>query len=185
MIQRHIKSKGKTYLVNCASEESGVGAGFSVGMLVMKSNTDGNWYVTTASGSAGSVVAYVSQSALGFTSGPSYSQNNYTASYTLSPSFFEQNFPYQIIASDDGNAYAVYLTGTPPTVTFVVSQSIYSKAYITTSYNAIIDISKPNLLLQNISNGDYYRASLSTSGGVTTMAVNQNAISQSWVRPIY
>lgn len=184
MQQRTVVSNGKRYLVNVATDD-GVGAGFAVGQLVLKSATDGKWYVATASGSAGSVVTFVSQSALGFTSGPSYSQGNNTASYVMSPSFFEQNFPYQLVASTDGNAYAIYLTGTAPAVTFVVSQSAYGPAYITSSTKAIIDLAKPYLLLQNISNGDYYKASLSTNLGVTTLSVSQAAISQSYVHPIY
>ena len=172
MQQRTVITNGKRYLVNVATED-GVGAGFAVGQLVLKSASDGKWYVATASGSAGSVVAFVSQSSLAFPTGSD------------GTSYYNQNFPYQLVASTDGNAYAVYLTGTTPTVTFAVSQSAYGKAFITTSYNAVIDIAKPYLLLQNITNGDYYRASLSSSAGTTTLIVNQNAISQSWVRPIY
>ena len=185
MQQRIVVNNGKRYLVNVATDDEGVGAGFAVGQLVLKSNTDGNWYVATASGSAGNVVFFVSQSALGFTSGKSWNQGNYTASYTLAPSFYEQNFPYQIVASTDGNAYAIYLTGTAPACTLVVSQSAYGKAFITNSMNAVIPLAKPNLLLQNITNGDYYMASLSSSLGTTTLVVSQNAISQSWVHSIY
>jgi len=185
MQQRLIKSKGKTYLVNCPTED-GVGAGFAVGQLVLKSADDNLWYVVTASGSAGSVVAFVSQSALPFTAtGPICTQNDYTGSILTATTFFEQNYPYQLVASNDGNAYAVYLTNTTPTVAVTISQSAYGKAYITTSLNAVIDIAKPNLLLQNVSNGDYYVASLATALGTTTLVVNQNAISQSWVHPIY
>jgi len=172
MQQRTVVSNGKRYLVNVATDD-GIGAGFAVGQLVLKSATDGKWYVATASGSAGSVVAFVSQSALAFPTGSD------------GTSYYNQNYPYQLIASTDGNAYAVYLTGTAPAATFVVSQSAYGKAYITSSNGAIIDMSKPYLLLQNISNGDYYRASLSTNAGTTTLVVSQNAISQSWVHPIY
>lgn len=182
--QRTIVSKGKRYLVNCPTDD-GVGAGFAVGQLVMKSADDLKWYVVTASGSAGSVVAFVSQSALPFASGPIYTQNEYTSSIVGYMDFFEQNYPYQLVASNDGNAYAVYLTNTAPTVAITISQSAYGKAFITTSLNAVIDIAKPNLLLQNVSNGDYYVASLATALGTTTLVVNQNAISQSWVHPVY
>ena len=174
MQQRVVLNKGKRFLVNVATaDDGGVGAGFAVGQLVLKSNTDNNWYIATASGSAGSVVSFVSQSSLAFPTGSD------------GTSYYNQNYAYQLVASSDGNAYAIYLTGTPPSVTFVVSQSAYGKSFITTSYNAIIDLAKPYLLLQNISNGDYYQASLSTSAGVTTLSINQNAISQSWVHPIY
>jgi hypothetical protein len=171
MQQRVILNKGKRFLVNVATED-GIGPGFAVGQLVMKSATDGKWYVATASGSNSSVIAFVSQSALGFTSGPSYTQGNNTASYVMSPSFYEQNFPYQLVASTDGNAYAVYLTGTAPTVTFVVSQSAWGRAYITNSRNAIIDMAKPNLYLQSISDGNYYTFYLSSSGGTTYLLPN-------------
>ena len=171
-MQRTIVSNGKRLLVNVPTDD-GVGAGFAVGQLVMRSANDNQWYVVTASGSAGSVATYVSQSALNFPTGSD------------GTSYYNQNYPYQLIASSDGNAYAVYLNGTAPTATLTVSQSAYGKAYITTSYNARIDIAKPNLLLQNISNGDYYVASLTTSGGVTSLSVNQNCISQSFVHPIY
>lgn len=186
MQQRLIKSKGKTYLVNCTAwDDSGVGAGFSIGQLVLKSNTDGLWYVITCSGSVGTVTLAVSQSALPFTSGPIYQQSNVTASIVGYMDFYEQNFPYQILSSNDGNAYAVYLTNTAPSVTFVVSQSAYGPAYITNSYGAIVQMSKPFLLLQNITTGDYFQAGLTTTGGVTSISVNQTVISQSWVHPLY
>ena len=67
--QRTVINKGKRLLVNCPSIDDGVGAGFATGQLVMKSMTDGKWYVVTASGSAGNVQLFVSQSALPFKSG--------------------------------------------------------------------------------------------------------------------
>ena len=94
-------NKGKRFLVNVATEEAGVGAGFAVGQLVMKSYTDSKWYVATVSGSAGTVVFFPSQSALPFTSGPVYAQGANTASIVGYMDFFEQNFPYQILASTD------------------------------------------------------------------------------------
>ncbi|HQI46554.1 MAG TPA: hypothetical protein PLC59_10905 [Bacteroidales bacterium] len=184
MQQRIVVSNGKRFRVNCPTED-GVGAGFAAGQLVMKSFDDNKWYIVTASGSAGDVDIHVNQSPLPFTYGPVYSQQQLTASIVDNQSFFEQNFPYQIVASDDGNAYAVYLTGTPPTVTFTISQSIYGKAYITNSLNAHFDIAKPHLFLQNITDGNYYIANLSTSGGTTSISVSQTMISQSWVHPIY
>lgn len=184
MQQRTVISNGKRLLVNVPTDD-GIGAGFATGQLVMKSVTNGNWFVVTTSGSAPAAL-YVSQSALPFTAtGQVWSQGEATASYQIVPTFFEQNFPYQLVASNDGNAYAVYLTGNPPNVQVTVSQSAYGPAYITSSTGAIIDIAKPYLLLQNISNGDYYYAGLTTSLGTTTIAVNQTVVSQSWVKPIY
>ena len=179
-------NKGKRFLVNVATADDGaVGAGFAVGQLVMKSYTDSNWYVATASGSAGNVVFFPSQSALPFQSGPVYAQGQNTASIVGNMDFFEQNFPYQIVASTDGNAYQIYFTGTSPSVALTVSQSAYGKAYITNSYGAYISLAKPNLLLQNVTDGNYYTAYLSSSAGTTTLKVNQQMISQSWVHPIY
>lgn len=184
MEQRTVISNGKRFLVNVATNDDGIGAGFSVGQLVMKSNTDGNWYVVTTSGSTSAM--YVSQSALPFTAtGKSWSQGANTASFQIVPTFYEQNFPYQILGSNDGNAYAVYLTGTAPTVTLVVSQSAWGRSYITNSVGAVIDIAKPFLFLQNITTGNYYYAGLTTNAGTTTLSVNQTAVSASWVHPIY
>jgi hypothetical protein len=143
-----------------------IGSGFPIGTVLMKSVDDSNWYLMTASGSAGSVDVYVSQSALPFAAG----------------SFFEQNFSYQIVASNDGNAYCIYLDGTPPNVSLVVSQSVYGPAFIKNDRNAVIDLSKPNLLLKNISDGNYYVGSLNTTGGTTSLTMSQAVISQSWIR---
>lgn len=186
MQQRVVISKGKRYLVNVATNDDGIGAGFSVGQLVMKSYTDGLWYVTTASGSAGNVVPFVSQSALPFQSGSIWTQNEVTASRLPWPSFYEQNFPYQILGCNDGKAYQVFLDGTVPTVTVEVSQSaIYPNSYITNSAGGIVDIGKPYLLLQNISNMNYYHAYLFNNAGTIELRVNQTMVSQSWVNPIF
>ena len=167
-----VVNNGRRYLVNVADDE-GVGFGFAAGQLVMRSATDNQWYVAGASGSAGSVSASVIQTPIAYITGSD------------GTSYYNQNFPYQLVASNDGNAYAVFLTGTAPNVTFTVSQSAYGKAYITNSKGATIDIAKPNLLLQNISTGDYYYIGLNTSGSAVSMSVNQNGISQSLVIPIY
>ena len=186
MQQVRVKSNGKNYLVNVSSgDDMGVGAGFAVGQLVLKSYTDSKWYMVRASGSAGTVQMVVSQSALPFTNGPIYQQYNTTASIVGYMDFFEQNYPWQIVASNNGLAYQVYLTGTAPNVTLVVSQSAYGKAFITTSMNAVIPTAKPQLFLQNISDGNYYNAGLTTNAGVTTMMVNQSYVPQNLVHPIY
>jgi len=185
MQQIRVKSGGKNYLVNAASgDDMGIGAGFSVGMLVMKS-TDGKWYVTTASGSVPTVGIAVSQSALPFASGPIYQQSPNTASIVGYMDFYEQNFPYQIVASNNGLAYQVYLNGTAPNVLVAISQSAYGSASITDWRGAVIMTAKPFILLQNVTDGNYYRAGLTTTGGVTSLTVNQTTISQSWVHPIY
>jgi hypothetical protein len=184
MQQRTIINNGRKFLVNVATNDDGVGPGFAVGQLVMKSS-DGSWYMLTSSGSSPTATLFISQSALPFTSGPIYAQNAYTASIVGYMDFYEQNFPYQILGSTDGNAYAIYLTGTAPTVTLVVSQSVWGPAYITTSYNAVINTSKPGLILQNISDGNYYNAALTTSGSTTTLSMSQTVIPSYLVQPFY
>lgn len=187
MQQRTIISNGKRMLVNVATYDDGaVGAGFAVGQLVLKSVTDNRWYMVTTSGSTGTVSLQVSQSALPFTpTGSVWHQGEATASFQVATTFFEQNFPYQIVASNDGNAYAVYLTGNTPNVAVTVSQSAWGRAFITNSFGAVIPLAKPALLLQNTTTGDYFYANLSTNLGTTTIAVNQSMVSQSWVHPIY
>lgn len=159
MQKRTVLSGGKTYIVNVASDD-GVGAGFAVGQLVLKSTTDLFWYVITASGSNSNVTSSVSQSRL---------------TYYGTSSFYDINYPYQLLSATNGKKYAVFLTGTAPTATLTISQSAY-----TGSADA-----KPYLLLQNITDGNYYRAYLSASGATVTLAVNQTIISSSWVHPIY
>ena len=132
MIQRVVKSNGKTYLVNCAGgDDMGIGPGFAIGELVMKSATDGQWYMVMSSGSVGNITVYVNQTPLGFTAGPSYTQGVNTASYVMAPSFYEQNFPYQLLAAPNGNAYAVYLTGTAPNVVVAISKMFTNNDFAT------------------------------------------------------
>jgi hypothetical protein len=160
MQRRYIRSKGKTYLVNVVGYEDGIGAGFAVGQLVLKSISDNHWYVITTSGSIPSVTTYISQSALSFP----------TSSY------FDLNYPYQLLACADGNTYAVYLSGSAPNAALVISQSMYTSG----SSNA-----KPYLFLQNITDCNYYGAYLTASAGQISMSVSQTMTSQSWVRPIF
>ncbi len=183
-MQRTIISNGKRYLVNVPTWEDGIGPGFALGQLVLKSNTDLRWYMVYCTGSV--AVMYISQSALPFVpTGSAWSQGANTASYQNTTTFYEQNFPYQILGSNDGNAYAIYLSGTAPAVTLVVSQSAWGSAYITNSQGAVIDIAKPHLLLQNGTTGNYHYAGLTTTLGTTTISVSQTAISASWVHPVY
>ena len=50
MQQRIVVNNGKRYLVNVATDDEGVGAGFAVGQLVLKSNTDKRSGMVIASG---------------------------------------------------------------------------------------------------------------------------------------
>lgn len=185
MQQRTVISNGKRYIVNVATDD-GIGAGFAAGQLVMKSYTDKFWYIITASGSAGAVVAFVTQSALPFpTSSFEVQQSPQSIKFITSSFYFDQNTPYQLLGSTNGYAYQVYLTGTAPTVAITISQSAYSVAFVTSSLNVVHDIAKPFLLLQNITDGNYYKAYLQTVLGTTSMVVDQAVISQSWVNPIY
>lgn len=160
MQQRIIISKKGKFLVNVASMDDGIGAGFSVGQLLLKSISDSYWYMISTSGSAGAVTTYVSQSEL---------VGLGTSSH------YDINYPYQLVGCDNGNTYAVYLTGTAPSATIVVSQSAYTGS----------SDPKPYLLLQNITDFNYYQAYLTTSASVIILDVNQTPISQSWVKPIY
>lgn len=171
MQQRTVISNGKRFIVNCADYDEGVGAGFAVGQLTLKSYTDLYWYVLNASGSVGSVVMKVNTGSL--------------TSFGTS-SYYDLNFPYQLLGSNDGNVYQIYLVGSGSGATLTVSQSMYqSGSFITSSTGAVIDIGKPYLFLQNETDGNYYRAYLSSSGGTTSLVVNQTIISQSWIHPIY
>ncbi len=190
MQQRTIINKGKKYLVNVAAEDEGVGAGFPIGQLTLKSLSDKFWYLVTASGSAGNVKVFVSQSALAIPTASIYTNESpYDTGVihqVVGACFYDQNFPYQLLRSSDNNTYQVFLTGSAPNAGVVISQSMYcTGSYITNSLHAIIDTAKPNLLLFNITDGNYYVASLVTSASVTTMSVSQTVISASWIDQIF
>jgi hypothetical protein len=175
MQQIYRKSKGKTYLVNVATSDDGIGAGFAMGQLVMKSVTDNYWYVTTASGSAPSPTIYVSESKLTY-----FSASFTSSTYPYSPnSFFDQNYPYQLVQANNGLNYAIYLSGSAPSASVVVSQSAWTGS----------SQGKPYLILQSISDSNYYifglSASLSASVPVITLVPQPQMVSQSWVHPIY
>lgn len=159
MQQRVVVNNGKRYIVNTVGWEDGVGAGFPLGALVMKSITDKFWYIIYASGSANDVSASVSQSALSFPT----------------ESYFDQNYPYQLLGFDATSSYVVYLSGSAPNTALVVSQSRFTGS----------SEPKPSLLLQNITDGNYYTAYLSASAGAIGLFVNQTMVSASWVNPIY
>lgn len=158
MQRRIVISKGKKYLVNAPSGDcDGVGPGFPAGSMVFKSATDSFWYVVTASGSLNDVSASVSQSALSFPA----------------TSYFDQNFPYQLLLASDGNPYQVYLSGSAPDATLLVSQSVY------TSTGSLAP--KPYLILQNITDSNFYRFYLLSGSSGITMNVDQTVISSSWL----
>lgn len=159
MQKRTVLSGGKRYLVNVATDD-GIGAGFALGQLVVKSISDLYWYVVVASGSANNVTTSISQSKL---------ETFGTSSY------YDINYPYQLLAATNGNTYAVYLSGSAPNASLIISQSAYTGSAEP----------KPYLLLQNVTDRNYYRAYLSASGATISLSVNQTVISASWVHPIY
>lgn len=160
MQQRIVVNKGKKYIVNCVGwEDMGIGPGFAVGQLTLKSYTDLYWYIVSASGSVGTASVYVSQSVL-------------TAFGTSS--YYDQNYPYQLLYSTDGNTYQVYLSGSAPNATVMVSQSMWATgSYIRNWQNAIIDTAKPYLYLQSITDGNFYTFYLSSSEGTTYLVSDQ------------
>lgn len=159
MQKRTVINGGKKYLVNVATDD-GIGAGFALGQLVVKSVSDLYWYVVVASGSANNVTASISQSRI---------EKFGTSSY------YDINYPYQLLRATNGNIYGLYLSGSAPTATLRISQSAYTGSAEP----------KPYLLLQNVTDGNYYRAYLSASGATITLSVNQTVVSASWVHPIY
>ena len=159
MQQRTVISNGKRLLVNVATDD-GVGAGFAEGQLVLKSTTDKFWYVITASGSYNNVAPFVSQSQL---------------AHFGTSSYFDINYPYQLLQADNGKTYAIFLNGTAPAAALVVSQSAYTGSAQP----------KPYLLLQNITDHNYYRAYLHAVGASISLVTSQTVVSASWVHPIY
>src|SRR6266404_4189095 len=150
MNKRVIIRNGKKYIVTVPSYSSGDESGVGAGGptgILWMTSTDGKWYSVAVTGSAGSVSIKVNQTAL------TYSDNS---------------LGYQIVACDDGKSYAVFLTGVPNSVTFTVSQSA---AFTGTSY------SKPDLLFQNGTDGNYYMVTLHNNAGTIQTVVNQTPIS--------
>jgi len=158
MQKRIIKKNGKTYVVNVPTWGDGVGPGFPVGKMVFKSGTDRFWYVISTSGLPGSVVPAVSQSVLSFPT----------------TSYYDQNYPYQLLKASNGFAYQLYLDGTAPTAALVVSQSAWSGS-------VGMETPKPSLLLQNSTDGQFYNLYLSSSGATITIQVDQVPVSASWI----
>lgn len=77
----------------------------------------------------------------------------------------------QLLLCDDGNSYLTYLSGSPNNVVFQVNQTPFTgSAY-----------PKPDLLLQSVTNGNYYMVTLINNSGTIQPSVNQNYISSSWI----
>ncbi len=136
MQRRTVINKGEKYIVNCVGFSDAIGSGGSVGTLWMKS-TDKNWYSVNVSGISPSVIVSVNQVSLPWQS-PGDEIGN------------------QLLLCDDGNSYVVYLAGSPPNVVFTVNQSPFMGSAQP----------KPDLLLQSITDGNFYIVTLhKTSSG--------------------
>jgi len=75
----------------------------------------------------------------------------------------------QLLPCDDGLSYIVYLTGVPNAVTFTVTQTPFTGS----------NVPKPNLLLQSVTNSNFYMVTLKNNAGTIEPLVNQSAISAS------
>ena len=176
-MQQIIKKSGKkTFIINVATADDGaVGAGFALGQLVLKSPQDGYWYMVYGSGSSPSPTIFVSQSQLTY-----FSASFTSSTYPYSPlSYFDQNWPFQLLQANNGLNYAVFLTGSAPSASIFVSQSAFTGS----------SQGKPYLLMQSITDSNYYifglSASFSASVPVVALVPQVNMVSASWVHPIY
>lgn len=75
----------------------------------------------------------------------------------------------ELMLCDDGASYIAYLTGVPNAVTFTVTQTPFSGSASP----------KPDLLLQSVTNGNFYMVTLKNTAGTIAPLVNQSAISAS------
>lgn len=148
-----VTKNGKKYLVNTpAGCGDDLGPGPGASVgICWMATNTGSWYQVYVSGSKAAATLAVSQSALSY--------GDYA------PGF-------QLLTSNDGHVYQTYLKGNPPTVTFNVSQSVYSGSTAS---------GKPDLLIQSITDGQFYMVYLTTSAGVTTSNVNPTYVSASWI----
>ena len=148
-----VNKNGRSYLVTAAGWEDGIGPGASIGTIWM-SEGSASWYSVFITGSKNTAALSISQSTL---------------------PYGDNSVGYQLVQCDDGNSYFCYLSGTPPTVTFNVSQSAYTGSATP----------KPDLLLQSVTDGNFYMVTLHdsvpTGGGLITAVVGPNYISASWV----
>ena len=138
MHRRTIINKGKKYIVNCVGFDDAIGSGGSIGTLWMKS-TDENWYSVNVSGISGSASISINQNPL----------------LWHSPG---QDVGNQLLLCDDGNSYVLYLTGTSPFVSFNITQVPFPGSAQP----------KPDLLLQSVTDGNFYIVTLhkNSSGSI-------------------
>lgn len=83
--------------------------------------------------------------------------------------YSDNSLGYQLLACDDGKTYAVFLTGVPTSVAFTVSQSAFTGTASP----------KPDLLLQNNTDGNYYMVTLHNNAGTIQTQINQTPIPSS------
>jgi hypothetical protein len=125
-----------------------VGPAAPAGTLWMQSTGDSLWYAVNLSGTSGSNNLAISV--------------NQTPLTWVSPG--GQDFPYQLLQCTDGNVYQVYLSGTAGSVAFNVNP--------TPAPPNPLDY-KPYLLMQSLTDGNFYTVSL-TAG--PTVTINPNSI---------
>ena len=139
MIKKTIIKNGKKYIVNAPGWNDDVGPGAPAGTLWMRSVTDNSWYVVTLTGTSASAALSI----------------NKTASVWQSPG---QELGYQLVLSNNGNVYQVYLSGSAGNIT--------SK----TAVWPIVSDYKPYLWLKS-TDGNYYNINISAS----SIVVDQNS----------
>ncbi len=151
MMRKVVISNGRKYLVTVPGgvDNEGVGPGSPIGSFWMVSFS-GSWFQVSAQFSSSATAVYVSQSVL------TYQSND---------------LGIQLISCNDSHSYYCYLTGNPPTVTFVVSQSAYTGS----------DQPKPNILLHSITDNNFYLMDLKNVGGTISTNFNPNPYSASMV----
>jgi hypothetical protein len=145
MQKRIVINNGKTYHVNVAGWEDGIGAGSPTGIAWMQDQT-GSWYTVQLTGLSGSL---------------SYSISLIPTN-SKSVGMYANDFGYQIVQASNGSNYQVYITSSGPTL--VVSQSI-------APYNS----AKPYLFLQSNTDGAYYYVGATLSASVVQLRINDNS----------
>lgn len=156
MNKRVIISNGKKYLVTVPSYGGADEAGVGPGVAT------GTLWMTSTDGKWYSIAVTGNAGSVAI-------QVNQTAL-----TYRDNSLGYQLLLADDGKTYAVFLSGVPNSVTFTVSQSAF-----TGTANP-----KPDLLFQNVTDGNYYMVTLHNNAGTIQTLINQTAISSSRIHSI-
>lgn len=146
MIKKVVIKNGKKYIVNTTTWEDVGGGDFGVGPGGAIGTA---WMQSTDKN-------WYAVKVSGSLSASVVNVNQTTIGYQ------DNSLGSQLLACDDGKKYLVYLTGVPNAVTFTVSQS---------AYNGTTD-PKPDLLLQSITDSNYYMLYLHNSASVIQAKIN-------------